>query len=94
MKWRLLSLRWRFVPRDVWVGAYWAWSQMRCQLDIYVCLLPCLPLHATLTAYWPDDGSTAESQALDTLAMPTPTAYDVTHYVGDACPGGHVEAAR
>lgn len=28
---------------DFWIGAYWKWSVER--LDVWICLLPCLPLH-------------------------------------------------
>jgi hypothetical protein len=39
-------LEWLFEPRDLWVGLYWArpdvnWSH---GVDIYVCIIPCLPL--------------------------------------------------
>lgn len=32
-----------FVPQDVWVGVYWRrrWAL----LSVWVCLLPCLPIH-------------------------------------------------
>lgn len=33
-------------PRDLWVGVYWdtcGFTHIR--TDIYVCLLPCLPIH-------------------------------------------------
>lgn len=37
-------------PRDLWIGAYWtcpdvSWHQA---VDVYVCLLPCLPLKLML----------------------------------------------
>jgi len=39
--------------RDIWIGVYWTWKQTSYpisgivfrELHIYVCLLPCLPLH-------------------------------------------------
>jgi hypothetical protein len=42
-----LSHRWRVVPEfklaDMWIGVYWA--DHGGYVDIWVCLLPCLPLH-------------------------------------------------
>lgn len=44
----IISLDWE--PRDAWVGVYWdhdqsgtVWSR-----DVYVCLVPFLPLHVQL----------------------------------------------
>lgn len=42
-----------FEPRDLWVGAYWdfypyIWNPDQSEhwvFDLYVCLIPCLPLH-------------------------------------------------
>lgn len=40
------SLALKFDPRDVWVGVYWNPNPGR--LDVYVCLLPLLPIHLCL----------------------------------------------
>jgi len=37
----LLQLEWK--PQDLWIGVYWKNTPER--LDVWVCLLPCLPLH-------------------------------------------------
>jgi hypothetical protein len=41
-------LEWK--PQDLWVGAFWR----RCGncIDLWVCLLPCLPIH--FCWYWHD----------------------------------------
>lgn len=36
--------------RDVWIGIFWRKSEMSAKLPIwhlYICLLPCVPLHIT-----------------------------------------------
>jgi len=33
----------KFVKEDVWIGVFWEKKPSR--LDIYVCLLPCFPIH-------------------------------------------------
>lgn len=38
--WRL-QLEWK--PQDFWIGAYW--ENTRERIDIWICLLPCLPIH-------------------------------------------------
>ena len=38
-----LMVWWQWEPRDCWVGCFW--TTTRGWTDIYVCLLPCLPLH-------------------------------------------------
>jgi hypothetical protein len=42
-KWRL-----EFKPQDLWIGIFWKTtpiSSYKSQTDVYVCLLPMLPLH-------------------------------------------------
>lgn len=39
----LWHFRWLFEPRDIWVGVYW--KRFPAALDVYVCLLPMLPLN-------------------------------------------------
>lgn len=47
--WRIkasgLCWRWRiyFELRDIWVGVYWKRGPVG-EWDIYICLLPCLPI--------------------------------------------------
>lgn len=33
-----VTMRFKFVPRDCWIGVYWDDKR------IYICILPCLPL--------------------------------------------------
>lgn len=40
-----MSWRFKWEPRDLWVGIYWDTSGI--WLHIYVCIIPCLPLHVT-----------------------------------------------
>jgi len=46
---RHLKVRIEFEPRDLWVGAYWKHKRlgMLRKLDIYICVLPVLPIHLT-----------------------------------------------
>lgn len=49
MKWRLISARFKFEPRDLWTGIFWDYEpQWLCmgreRFDLYVCLIPMLPL--------------------------------------------------
>jgi len=41
----------KFEPRDIWIGVFWdevdrdwRWEHAKRAWDVYVCLLPCLPL--------------------------------------------------
>lgn len=38
-----MSIRVRFEPRDLWIGAYVDTERRR----LYICLLPCLPIVVT-----------------------------------------------
>ena len=40
-KMRRLQLEWK--PQDLWVGVYYTNSAY--QFDVWICLLPCLPIH-------------------------------------------------
>lgn len=52
-KWELWYCKFEFEPRDLWVGAYWKTTHFEpvqnwpvpSELDIWVCLLPMIPLH-------------------------------------------------
>jgi len=44
-------------PRDVWIGVYWTWKSVKYwtlaglvtrELHVYVCLVPCLPIHVVI----------------------------------------------
>lgn len=39
-----MKVRLEFNPRDLWIGAYWKRSEGG-GLDVWVCLVPALPLH-------------------------------------------------
>lgn len=50
-------VEWRGDRRDLWIGLYWTWKAacygtaagvVTRELHLYVCLLPCLPLHVVL----------------------------------------------
>jgi hypothetical protein len=45
--------RWQFEwrPRDLWIGAYW--KRIGNCIDLWVCLLPCLPLH--ISWWWSEE---------------------------------------
>lgn len=47
-----VTYRWSlwFEKRDCWVGCFW--RRLGNCLDIYICLVPCLPLH--LCWHWHD----------------------------------------
>jgi len=32
---------------DFWVGLYWRYDKCYALLHIYICLIPCLPIHIT-----------------------------------------------
>jgi hypothetical protein len=38
-----MRARIEFVPNDLWIGVYW--RRRYHQTDIYICLIPCFPLH-------------------------------------------------
>ena len=40
---RHIKVRLEFKVEDLWIGAFWRRDDVG--LDIWVCLLPCLPLH-------------------------------------------------
>ena len=42
-RWMIYNVMLLFEPKDIWVGVYWS---MSCNwiLDIYICILPLLPI--------------------------------------------------
>jgi len=38
-----MKIRLEFKKEDCWIGLYWKKSNSR--LDIWVCLIPCFPIH-------------------------------------------------
>jgi len=47
---KLYKIKLEFEPRDCWIGVYWAVREVHTvpwQIDIYICLLPMLPIHIT-----------------------------------------------
>lgn len=47
-----IEWRWQFEfkPQDLWVGAFW--KRIGNCVDLWVCLLPCVPLHVSW--WWHD----------------------------------------
>lgn len=62
-----MRIRFEFKPQDLWIGVYWRLRTLKDYLenwetgiDIWICLLPMLPLHISLTKpAQPDDASEA-----------------------------------
>ena len=53
----LWRMRLELVLQDAWVGCYWTWKLalyetpyglVTTELHIYICLVPCVPLHVVL----------------------------------------------
>lgn len=44
---RVMWCRFKFKPQDCWIGVYWRTSHLALadKLDVWICLLPMLPLH-------------------------------------------------
>ncbi len=42
-----MSIRLEFKLQDCWIGLYWKRDQDR--LHVWLCVLPCVPLHIELT---------------------------------------------
>jgi hypothetical protein len=42
-----MSIRLEWKPQDAWIGAYWKQTEERWHL--WICLLPCLPIHLQWT---------------------------------------------
>jgi hypothetical protein len=50
------ELRVKFEPRDVWVGVYWNMAQSvesaYKRLDLFICIVPLLPVHLRFEWGW------------------------------------------
>lgn len=66
MIWRCRVL---WEPRDLWIGVYWdkrpfsAYGVQR--IDLYICLLPMLPIHVSGSRYRRDRDTMARSSSPD-----------------------------
>lgn len=50
IKW---SARFEWKLNDFWVGAFWRrWGRHR--FDLWICLIPCIPLHISRLEKWSD----------------------------------------
>lgn len=52
------SVKLKFAPQDMWVGLFWKWMVTGYEntfkrLDLYICILPMLPLHIRVTSSKP-----------------------------------------
>lgn len=45
-KWRV---RFEWKPQDLWVGAFWKNNPFH--FDLWICVLPCVPLHISRHLY-------------------------------------------
>mgnify|MGYP001363769621 CR=1 FL=1 len=43
---------WEWKPQDLWVGVYW--KSIGHAVDVWICFLPCIPLHITLLYHDPE----------------------------------------
>jgi hypothetical protein len=56
--WQLLT---KFEPRDIWVGAYW--KRYPCALEVYICVLPLLPIRVYVQWPFTNSGETVKDGA-------------------------------
>ena len=51
-----MNIELKFEPRDIWIGVYWNYRrsiESRARwLDVYICLLPMLPIHIEFAWGW------------------------------------------
>lgn len=40
--WRI-RIEWKY--QDFWIGAFWKTDRHKLDFDLWICLLPCLPIH-------------------------------------------------
>ena len=50
----LSRIRIEWKPQDLWIGVFWKMTKAKtdegeksCATDVWICLIPCLPLHLT-----------------------------------------------
>lgn len=49
---RRFLLSFYFEPRDLWIGIYWnKEKRIPYDLDVYICIVPCLPIRLTWTIF-------------------------------------------
>lgn len=53
MSYRKLIMHLMFEPRDIWIGLYWDLKGR--DLHLYLCLIPCFPLHLIVRDFCEDD---------------------------------------
>lgn len=48
------EIRLEFKLEDMWMGTYWRRSNdhLVAWLDVWICVLPCLPIHITVYPKW------------------------------------------
>lgn len=51
-----MRIQLKFEPRDLWIGAYWNLTKsiesLYRRLDIYICIVPTLPIHLCFEWGW------------------------------------------
>ena len=55
---RSWRVRLEFKLEDFWVGVFWRGTRMPEMTDVWVCLIPCLPIHITTWVSCPVCGCT------------------------------------
>ncbi len=48
-RWGYIRVIWKLEPRDMWIGLYW--KRYPKAIDLYLCVLPMLPLNVYLQWY-------------------------------------------
>lgn len=54
LAWHRARIRWEWKPQDCWIGVFWRTSQG--WRDVWICLLPMLPIHISIPFEEGDDG--------------------------------------
>lgn len=50
---KAVTVEFEFEPRDVWLGLYW--TRVAYAMHLYICLVPMVPLHITISRPYCDD---------------------------------------